>query len=140
MEISKHSWHYKLLDFLSMSAPQTLCRYFWKVIFALLWFIGGGVCLLFVGWTFGYMMSHAVISLVFFFMGETGGANPLLAGIGGGLWLIVFYIFVSQYINAKGIEIPRPLSRARESVGNSLLGQYLSAAHKKVCPFLDFVD
>lgn len=40
MKINTKSWHYRFLKSLDTSIPNSLCPYFWKVVFTIAWITG----------------------------------------------------------------------------------------------------
>lgn len=40
MKINTKSWHYRFLKSLNTSIPNSLCPYFWKVVFTITWITG----------------------------------------------------------------------------------------------------
>jgi len=48
MKINTKSWHYRFLNSLNTNIPNSLCPYFWKVVFTIAW-ITGSILLLIVG-------------------------------------------------------------------------------------------
>lgn len=40
MKINTKSWHYRFLNSLDTNIPNSLCQYFWKVVFTITWITG----------------------------------------------------------------------------------------------------
>ncbi len=132
MNISKTSWHYRLLNKLDMITQwETLCKYFWKVVFASI-----AVPLVVLGGTW-------ILTLPFWWMFVPEIPTPLVIFIGS-VEIVFLIIALIGLINKRFDEEieagtrPRPLYK--EPKPPNLFKQWLKAKHDTVCPVIDFVD
>ncbi len=132
MNVSKSSWHYRLLDKMDLLAWQheTLCKYFWKVMFTavLLPLVALGVS--FVG-TIPLWWSFVEGDLVY------------LAAFIGAIEVVILTCWLGSTVaerwereiaegtREKPVKVYKP---------KSLFSQWLKAKHEQVCPIIDFVD
>jgi len=134
MNISKSSWHYRLLKALDWLAwpKDTLCKYFWKVVVACV-FVPSLALL--VSWLallpFWGIFYNAPFPLRLFI------ATIEIIGLG-----ILLGVMVS---NRWDREIRAGTRKARPEEeyvykSPSLLRQWLTAKHRKVCPIITFVE
>lgn len=136
MNVNRSVWHFRLLNMLDMlsEGPETLCKYFWKVVFAAtvtpvltlgaLW-----VATLPLWWSFvgsnalvGFaiivaMLDIAALSLVLINMILLRHDNEIMAG--------------TREAPVKKVKVPKT---------PSLFSQWLKAKHRQVCPIIEFVN
>ncbi len=133
MNISKSSWHYRVLDKLDMLSAwhdETLCLYFWKVVVVVVFapLIIGGVTWLV---TVPFWWSFFSISL----------AIAILIGVieiaGLSIWL---KILVSTRHEAEIEAGTRVAPRPKPYKPPSLLRLWLKARHEQICPIIEFTD
>ena len=129
MQISRDSWHYRLIDWCTFNHPHNLCAYFWKTVLAVVSapvFILACAGLAVTGvifvlaplwWTF--------IPDAFFLAIIVGTAEVVFLS-----WLLGKSIFVRREEELRSGE--------RYATEPTLLIQWLRAKHRKVCPLLKF--
>lgn len=72
MEISKSSWHYRLLSFFGMDIPTSLCPYFWKTVFVCIISLFACVVVSAVAWAVLYLGG-----LIWLFPNLPNGMDPV---------------------------------------------------------------
>jgi len=119
MIISKTSWHYRLLYKLEIYHGDTLCRYFWQVVGALILCLGVVCIALIMLSPLLWLVPHTKYLAIMW----TGlSIDVVLASIAGGTW-------TAHVLEGRGITVPDNLLVAR-----------IKAAKDKVCPIITFKD
>lgn len=145
--ISRSAWHYRLHERAYIShAPQSICPYFWRIVFAVLlfpfWPIGRRVLTdgfaecVFLGlaaWFFGVavlvvMPMHFGPETFPWWLQYLAGLGILTAGVAAALALFI----LGAWLHDK--------RDSRKRASDSLLSARLQAAKHKVCPFIDWTD
>ena len=135
MNISKSTWHYRLLskmDMLNNYGTESLCPYFWKMVFATIIAPVILLGLLFLTtiplwWSFsGVPVSLAIIIGV--------------AEIVGLFSLLVALVRDRYEEEIRAGTRQEPVVRVYTSKPPSLFRLWLKAKHRQVCPLIDFVD
>jgi len=120
MNISKKSWHYRILNFLDfIGSHESLCKYFWKVVVVLV--IAPPLALIF-------LLVIAVAILV--------GSIEIFI-----LALALTSIIQDRYRDERWAGTrPYPTETPYVRKEPSLFRAWITAQHRKVCPLIDFVD
>lgn len=133
MNVSKTSWHYRLLnqlDLISRWRQETLCKYFWKVVFACTFVPIGAIGVIWLGtiplW---WSLTDAPLSVAIII-----GTFEIV-----GL-LLVLRILVIERHTEEILDGTRPAPKVVPPTPPSLFAEWLRARHRQVCPFIDFVD
>ena len=136
MQISRNSWHYRLINFLDFDHPDNLCAYCWKTIWAIVFSAFALMAMVFV---FGLPLWYWL-----------GADIPLVVAIiVGGLELIGVLVCIYYAIEYAGwwAKLGRQLDRLlpeytpkppKPKKPPGLFRSWISAQHRKVCPLLDF--
>ncbi len=133
MKISKKSWHYRMLSFFPWKVneywgPYSLCGYFWLVVWTFFF------CLIVVPVGIAMVVGAAAFVGLFIFYPILQiwlGTEPFIAAVSAIIdtfllvWLWCWYR--KKYVGSE---------MCNETA--SLVGQYMHAKHRKVCPLLDF--
>ena len=132
MKVSKKSWHYRMLSYfpweINSWRTYSLCKYFWLVVWTFFF------CLIVVPIGVVVMLAAVAITLAillapilqFFIVTPPGIA--ILGGIVDGILLTLLWCeYRKRYVNS---------DMCSETA--SIVAQYVSAKHRKVCPLLDF--
>lgn len=121
MKISTDSWHYKLIDTISVNFPsENLCNYFWQLIFALI------VSTILI--TVICFVTLLMLSPVLQFFIEL---NPVYIIIGG----VVDITLLSGTL-IESIRERRKYSNKKPSI----CIEYIKAKKHKYCPKIEFVE
>jgi len=131
MNISKESWHYRLLKGIDLlKSPiygaESLCPYFWKVVFAA---VVLPVIALAVAWIgtmplWWWLLPDMPLGLVIFI----------------GLSEIAALLFILKtLVELRHMDEVTAGTREAPEVKESLLKAWLKAKHRQVCPLIDFV-
>lgn len=142
MKVNKNSWHYKLLteNFCFISGweewhiSNSLCLYFWQVMFRLVSGLGLGLIatspLVFWG---TLLLGLHPSDLVFF--------GRLLVGLGifvtfalTAVGALASIVYAGEFIRDK---LPRKEYKEKES---NLFVEYIKAKKNKLCPIIEFVE
>jgi hypothetical protein len=132
MKISKKSWHYRMLNHFPWKIRNwetySLCGYFWLTIwtfvFCLVVVPVCAVALVGAVLTVGMVILSPILQ--FFF--EIPSPVVIFGGFVDGVLLVILWCWYRKhYVNS---------DMCSETA--SLVGQYISAKHRKVCPLLDF--
>lgn len=157
LNIKKSSWHYRMVDavwadFFNKNISNSLCGYFWQVVFApivtivmaavilaVIAILGSGVFYV-VGAVIGNLLAHFGL-LPSSFLLEKGVFKweHVYASIGIDILIAAFFYSrykYRQYKERKRAE--RSLSDEPEKV--NLVVEFVKAKKRKVCPVLNFVD
>jgi hypothetical protein len=151
MNINMNAWHYRLLKHTETDAPNGLCWYPWKVLWAFVQLTGIGLFLSILGWVLasgtGLLLWHLftwtplgdlgsqpidVTVLVVIIM--WGGITlALLIGIPMMIW--------EEYQQNKRLQvyIARHAGIYVEPIPSPFVA-YVSAQHDKICPMLTYVS
>jgi len=131
MNISKTSWHYRVLGHFDLLkspiyGPDSLCPYFWKVVFATT------------------ILPLMALLLVMFFALPFWWwltATPLGIAVFVGIIDIGFLIYILKaLVELRHLDEISEGTREAPEVKESLLKAWLKAKHRKMCPFLYVVD
>ena len=137
MNISKNSWHYRLLGkFDLFGVPSSLCPYFWAVVASLFIVVTAGVSVI----TLVISFASAPLAL-FYSMDEIVEISKLLAGVvslGFVEWVFVCFMFFI-WGTVVGIKyIKRKIQNQSVDKEPNILVEYVKAKHKKFCPKITF--
>ena len=129
MKVSTSSWHYRLHKFLQNEIPNSLCAYFWKLVFSVLHitvaFIGVCFFLVCIGFLIlwypfelsGYKLIHPIIEVIVAF----------ITGLGvSGLVAYLVYFTKSKFSD--------------ETTPDGVLMTYFKSKKAKVCPIIEIID
>ena len=129
MQVSTHSWHYRLIDWLDFNHPNNLCAYCWKTVWSI--FVAGAAFpVAVIG---GVILVTMPIWHMFFdrYLVDAAAFVAVIEILG---LLILLYNLVSDRrkdeIYAGERECPEP----------SLAYVWIKAQHDKVCPLIRFVS
>lgn len=132
MNISKSSWHYRLLNALDFIKwrNQSLCGYFWKVVGTI---------------TIGPFMASSLLwiaTMPLWWIFTDAPLFPLVFVIGGLEIFALSYVLAMLVVDRHDEEIiagtrERPVYQPPREP--SLFAAWLKAKHRKVCPLIDFV-
>lgn len=136
MNISKSSWHYRLLRVLGMLnaySNESLCPYFWKVVLAALFAPAAALGILWLGtlplwWSF--MTPDLVVPASLVALAEVIALSSIL--------IILVRDRHEEEILAGTREAPVVVLPVHKEP--SLFRLWLKAKHRKVCPMIDFVN
>lgn len=126
MKISKNSWHFKMHKIFNAGMEpkyKSLCTYFWGTVFTALLFyvllplLGLGVLVL------------STFPFVYFFTGDLSALAPAI--IIGGFEIFALVTFWLDY---------RSKHYTRKIKEPTLVGEYIKAKKRKICPLIEFVD
>lgn len=124
MKVSKKSWHYRVLnklDLLAHFGNETLCKYFWKVVLAVI----GLPFIVLVGCVF-------LTSPVWYWIFVTTYELFPLVVLAAAFDIVILVGLCRDYLRGQG-KLP-----AKKIKPQSITSQWLHAKHRKVCPFIDF--
>ena len=140
MNISKTSWHYKVVanTFCSMDRwwpSQSLCIYFWQVILRLV-----------LGLALGLILVSPLVTIITYVTGTIESSHVLVqlyASVGfviGTLYLLglLVFIFVLLYEGVGWVSRKFP-KKHKEPKEPSLLLAYIKAKKDRVCPMITFL-
>lgn len=134
MDVSKDSWHYKLLVFMecrTINRPVSLCRYFWLVVGHILLGLGTiFVGLLVMG---GTIYATGDMFAVMFFGGDD--ERTVRAKIVACAYATVILMLVALYYAHKKDQ-KKAYATKKEP---SLLTSYVNSRKEKFCPTINFV-
>ena len=132
MKVSKSSWHYRMISYFPWEILDwkrySLCKYFWLVVWTFVF------CLVVVPLVaVAALGSAAVVAFIilypifqFFFWFDP--VMPFVSGIVDSVLLVMLWCWYrKEYVDS---------DKCSETA--SLVGQYIAAKHRKVCPLLDF--
>ncbi len=126
MRISENAWHLKVARLADGSyQPRDLCSYFWQVTFKLL----AALAVVYSAIYWGYVLVDAIFD------------NPW--------WAFMIVIVPAAFVVLGGVvflliaafeAIPKPHSeRAKKEKPPSLVGEYLKAKKRRICPLIEVV-
>ncbi len=133
MKLSRTSWHYRMISHFPWKIQSTwytysLCQYFWLVVWTFVF------CLIVVPiMAVGTLFAAAVVAAVVFypilqFFIESWPPWAFLSAIVDTILLMrLWFWYRKKYVG-----------RDKCSETASLVAEYVSAKHRKVCPLLDF--
>lgn len=125
MNISRESWHYKVIKLASMRHPESLCAYFWKTVWAIMF-------LVFMAVTVALMAYGASIPLWWWLTDRPMGIAVFIGSVEVTVLLLVWRLIVNE---RREVEI---LLGEREKPKPSLFASWLAAKHRKICPLIRF--
>lgn len=135
MNISKSTWHYRVLNKLEMlSYHETLCKYFWKMVIAL------------VGLPFIAILVTTImlVPLYWTFVVNYIPAALPIAILVGGFEIIILGKWLQEIVVDRHTEEIRAGTREksvlREPKPPSIFRLWLRAKHEQVCPLIIFVE
>lgn len=141
MKISKDSWHYKLIAITTNKfEPQSnsLCIYFWQVVWSALKIVGIVTTTAFVVMFVVFCLTYPVTQF-----GWVEG-NILNAILSVAVWCFVLLLIkdaLTDYLPHDSILLKDVMpKRDEERKKSSILAEYLKAKKAKVCPTLEFED
>lgn len=134
MEISKNSWHYKLVEYIGESfesgryfMPTTLCSYFWTLVLftplKILTTLGILIAVIF----FMTMPIWSIVGMVYL-------DDEIFTGTATVSWILV-----SVVVLANLIEYFRYNSDFKFKI-IEIVVEYIKAKKRKVCPFIEYTD
>lgn len=132
MKVSTNSWHYRFIRGMGFYPPGNLCAYFWKVVWCCAISASGVVAATVLVALYAYCVEFALISLIMQLLGYPAG--DLFVTFVGCVFMAIpicgfsFHIYVT-WADKQPAKPYRP---------PSLLSEYVSAKHRKICPLLDF--
>lgn len=136
MEISKSSWHYRLINSTIGKPSNSLCLYFWSLIISLLMRIL--VAFIFVTWVLMMLITISPILI---------GYNDeyLFLYILGILPWVVTLLILGDYLHEKFPQVREKhflKKNRREQLEKEphIVVEYVKAIKNKVCPILDFKE
>lgn len=133
MILNTQSWHYKLVDEVSpiyasdikRKGTASLCNYFWRVVFAILWAV-----LAFAGIA-AFLFCFAFITLiapVAWFVAGVAGAPAFCGAL---VWLAFLSVALDEMIKR------RKYNEAPKEKKPNILFDYIAAKKSKVCPLME---
>lgn len=134
MKISKSAWHYRYMGFFGFSRPGSLCPYFWKLMFCLLVPIAGVAAL------GGILIMLGAIAIVLYH--NLAITLTILGIVSTSVAIIITTLLLTRWLNSIGFGGRIAQTRVMVEVGSgmSLTGEYIGAAHRRVCPLLEFTE
>lgn len=125
MKLSTKSWHYRLYEFYYDSyAPNNLCTYFWKLVWAILVYATGGV----------FFLTSAGIVLYQMFIIPFLSVNDRTLCVT--LWMLAIVItttvLVSNYLKNR--------KRVYKEDKPTIVGEYWKAFKGKYCPSIQWEE
>lgn len=152
MNISKNSWHYKLLKKKSFGViPTSLCSYFWKVAGAIFkgYVLPTITIVLFVTLSVGssYVIGRMVLEVTDTFPKEdTATLGIVMASLAIGM--AVFALGTGLVLSTVFLEslfkewVVKSSNKQQEKVDkqSGLLVSYLKAKKQKICPIITFTE
>lgn len=142
MEISKQSWHYKLVCNFNNEPSNSLCKYFWQVVgSALIWLIMTVIGLSMAIVT--TLFPIAAIIIAYFYPSDVIMEESFILSevfIGGALLLMV-YAIVTMYWAVKRIGqfiYRKYKKKAKPDKEPNVAIEYIKAKKQKICPTLNF--
>ena len=157
MNISKKSWHYKLVTNSVFIPSKSLCSYFWQVFLVLAFYVlVTGIPLGFlaiVAYFPGYDLLAAMglvekgnhAALAWYFKPLVSVVGLLCFSIILGVAVLVLYypligvLFILQWVK-RMLEVKLNLSESKEKDPKTLVGKFIKAKKEKVCPVINFVE
>lgn len=150
MEISRQSWHYRLLEELDVCPSQSLCIYFWKVVGCIaalttVTAVTVSAAISMMCWfVFACVYGFDIVSIMSQFIDSKYMLMFMATGyIGWSLVLVIVYAIVVVYAVVKAITIGAfTTDKMKMFKGNpdSLVSNFVQAKKDKVCPVLTFKD
>lgn len=119
VRIDRDSWHYRLLDKAELTVPDNLCGYFWKVAFIVALLIGAALMAVLVAATLLSPILALFLDYPFLERMRYAGGMLDLIVLGFAWWV--------YRDHTKDLRKP------------SLVGQWVSAKKRHVCPLIEFV-
>ena len=127
MKIYTDSWHYRFIAKHWIDYPNTLCWCFWKVVLCMvLWLITA------------LFVAAMVISIVGYPVWQIWMYDPVLMVLSILAWLVIGWVllYVARQRAYETGRVSKPEPKPYKEPG--LVRQYVRAAHRKVCPVLDY--
>lgn len=147
MKVNKNSWHYRLLTgeifgiegLNSWNVSNSLCVYFWQVVFVLLW---KGVALFFL---IPFVINGFLIQPVIFIFGWITTGIIVKGDIGLTILIMESVVITCFVIVCAGLSLhtflknKTDLSEDVEKEPNIFV-EYVKAKKNKLCPMIEFVE
>ena len=132
MQVSTHSWHYKLIDFLDFFHPHNLCGYCWMTVWS--------IFVVAVIWPIGVVLGVFVVTMPIWHMFVNQDiAVTLIAGAIATAEIIALLLLLRAIVLDRHDEEicagERDRPKSREP---SLFYAWIKAQHDKVCPLIKF--
>ena len=163
MNISKSSWHYRLIRWLNRWPEDNLCPYVRQIIYACLTVLGSGLALAALGVAVLIVLSYPVWQFFFYFGDMSDMAITFSFFIYGLIGITALKIYRADYYNYYGFK-PKPgwewlhtdifafldpliekfqarrfaIRTTKKEPG--IFRQRIRAGHDQICPHLDFED
>jgi len=135
MNISKKSWHYRILNFLDfIGSHESLCKYFWKVVVVLV--IAPPLALIFL----------LVVTIPLHWSFDPNPGAIAVAILVGSIEIFILALALTSIIQDRYRDErwagtrPYPTETPYVRKEPSLFRAWITAQHRKVCPLIDFVD
>ena len=132
MQISRKSWHYRVIKILGFKHPDNLCAYCWKTIWAIFF---GACSLIMVAFVLGMPLWYWLGADIPFALAVFVGVLESCAVLAGIYWAIEYAGWWEKLGRLFPEYTPKP-PKLKKPPG--LFRQWISAQHRKVCPLLDF--
>lgn len=134
MKVKTGSWHYKLIDHMDWFHPRSLCSYFWKTVLAMILAPVRAITVIFV------VVSMAVVATSPFWWWATDIFDWfVMAIIVGALEVAaLIYVLIEVVHERHYDEIQEGTRERKQHKQPSLLAAWISAKHRKICPFIEF--
>ena len=134
MIISESSWHYRLIDHMDWDHPCSLCAYFWKTVLAMIAAPARAILMIFV------VAIMAVMATSPFWWWNTDSSSWFIiatafAILEIGLLIHILRVLVIERHDEERSKGERSYKKEKQP---SLLSAWISAKHRKICPFLKF--
>lgn len=140
MKVSTNSWLYRQADRFNWQVSNSLCLYFWQVVWAVIFFwiilpiLGTGAA----AFIFGVLPVAFGSGLQFLFQLELGNTEiqKYLWNLGMGyVAIIIIFSFTSAYWYWKEC-----IRKEKPKKEDNLVVAYLKAKKRKVCPLIEFTE
>ena len=136
MKVSKRSWHYRLNTWRHRAyVPTNLCSHFWNTVGSMVVVIMIGAIL---------TVGVAIVALAGFayvyegWMEHTRGTATVHIILSGILVMMIF-AWLIYYWNTKSDAL-KALWRKHPHPSETLVGQYISARKRRICPLIELED
>lgn len=143
MKISVNSWHYRTANKFDWQVSNSLCVYFWQVVWGMIfWWIVIPVILTIVGLTvflfFPFCVGKLILDLFDYTI--TGGSWVLSFKFIGVGYLVLSILFALLAGHTCFVELRRRSQAQKSKKEDSLFVAYIKAKKRKICPIIDFKE
>ncbi|ATN93066.1 hypothetical protein CPT_Melville_092 [Salmonella phage Melville] len=150
MIINTSSWHCRIYDFFfsSFTRPNSLCVYFWKIVFSLIMSASVIFSILFACSLIGVDLAIYLLSSI----GISNSVGSVILGTIIGIIVISTIFGVLVGINLLCYKVQSKIYATRlknrikkieageKTESKSIVIQYIKARKEKICPLIDFVE